>query len=44
LVEPFFGDSEAELGLSKVDEYAESLLSAVTQWALKMDLISWKKG
>ncbi len=43
LVEPFFGDSEAELGISKIDEYAECILSATTQWAVKLDLISWKK-
>jgi N-acetylmuramoyl-L-alanine amidase len=43
LLEPFFGDSEAELGISKLDEYAEAILGGVTQWATKLDLISWQK-
>lgn len=39
LVEPFFGDSEADLGQAKEGEYANALLQGVMSWAHKMDLL-----
>ncbi len=39
LIEPFFGDSEAELGLEKMKDMANSLMSSVARWGRKLDLI-----
>jgi N-acetylmuramoyl-L-alanine amidase len=39
LVEPFFGDSEAKLGIEKEGDYANALLQAVMSWAVKHDLL-----
>ena len=39
LLEPFFGDKEAELGLKKVDAYAYGILKATQEWATKQGLI-----
>jgi N-acetylmuramoyl-L-alanine amidase len=41
LVEPFFGDVEAEasLGMNRADEYAEALVQAVWLWGKQVDLL-----
>lgn len=40
LVEPFFGDSEAELGITKQGAYGEAILEGVMLWAIQHDLLS----
>lgn len=40
LVEPFFGDSEEELGLSLMDEYAQGLVTVAQEWAVAKNIIS----
>ena len=42
LVEPFFGDSEGQLGVSKSEDYANVLLEAVQLWARQLDLVPHK--
>ena len=44
LVEPFFGDTEAVLGIHKEDDYAKALLDGVMLWAQKVDLLSINDG
>lgn len=39
LIEPFFGDSEAELGIQKMEPLAVSLLNGVMTWAHKKGLL-----
>lgn len=43
LVEPFFGDAEADMAISKSDDYANCLLDAVQLWARHLDLVPQHK-
>lgn len=42
LVEPFFGDSEGNIGISKSEDYAVVLLESVQLWARQLDLVPGK--